>query len=81
MPSQLIPSRFIIAQVLVATCVTAGAQQAAPPSHCHLIQSDEQYQVDKEYTFRLRLIDKPFASDEDVLAEVAEARKDMASQR
>jgi hypothetical protein len=37
----------------------------------------EKYQADKEFTFRLRLIYKPFVSDEDVLAEVSRARAEM----
>jgi hypothetical protein len=40
----------------------------------------EKYQAGKEYTFRLRLIYKPYLSDQDVLAEVAKARKEMGSQ-
>jgi hypothetical protein len=40
----------------------------------------EKYEVGREYTFRLRLIYKPYLSDEDLLAEVAQARKEMEAQ-
>jgi len=40
----------------------------------------DKYQAGKEFTFRLRMIYKPYVSDEDVLAEVAQARQAMAAQ-
>ena len=46
------------------------------PNYC--TRCDEHhYLPGKEYTFRLRLIYKPYLSDQDVLAEVAKARKEM----
>jgi hypothetical protein len=55
-------------------------QQTCPAWDFLWIIPAEKYEVGKEYTFRLRLVYKPYLSDEDLLAEVAQARKEMEAQ-
>lgn len=55
-------------------------QQTCPAWDFLWIIPAEKYQDGREYTFRLRLIYKPYVSDQDVLAEVEKARKEMGLQ-
>jgi hypothetical protein len=61
---------------------TGGGNSLVPGQSCPawdflwIIPADK-YQVDKESVFRLRLIYKPFVSDDDVLAEATKASAEM----
>jgi len=51
--------------------------QESPAWDFEWILPKKEYQVGKDYTYRVRLVYKRFESDEDVLAEVRKAQKDL----
>ena len=61
---------------------TGGGSSLIPGKTCpawdfEWIIPESDYEVGKEYAFRVRLIYKPFVSDEDVLAEYRKAQSEL----
>ena len=67
--------RFYISPSGGGASLIAG--QDSPALDFEWILPRSEYRVNQEYTYRMRLVYKQFVSDEDVLAEVRKAQKDL----
>lgn len=61
---------------------SGGGSSLIPNKNCpawdfHWIIPPDEYETDREYTFRVRAVYKPFVSDEDVLAEYERCRDEL----
>ena len=67
--------RFYISPSGGGASLIAG--QDSPALDFEWILPRSEYRINQEYTYRMRLVYKQFVSDEDVLAEVCKAQKDL----